>query len=52
MWRLSEFEPGQPAEEYKTPGTIIANIVKKPQKAKFIPFVKVDELKKLIEEKP
>lgn len=51
VWKLSEFEPGQPAEEYKTPGTTIAMIVKKPQqKAQFIPRVKVDPVQAITQE--
>lgn len=51
VWKLSEFEPGQPTDEYKTPGTVISMIVKKPsQKAVFIPHVKIDPVKEITQE--
>jgi hypothetical protein len=41
LWELSRYEPGQPTDEYKIPGTEIVTLVKKPepmnQKATFIP---------------
>lgn len=53
LWRLSEFEPGKPTDEYKIPGTEVSMIIKKPkQEGKFIPFVKEDPIKQLIEEIP
>ena len=51
LWRLSEFEPGQPNEEYKIPGTLISMIVKKPkQEAKFFPRIVVSPADKIINE--
>lgn len=51
VWKLSEFEPGQPTEEYKTPGTVVSMIVKKPQqKTVFISRIKIDPVKELTQE--
>lgn len=52
IWKLSEYVPGRPEEEYKTPGTVVANIIKKPQPARFIAFVKEDPITKLVNETP
>lgn len=52
IWKLSEFEPGQPNEEYKTPGTQIAMIVKKPEAkpATFVHYEKESPIQKIINE--
>lgn len=48
LYKLSEFEPGQATDEYKTPGTVVSMIVKKP--AVFIPRVKKDPIAEVIHE--
>ena len=53
LWRLSAFEPGQPTDEYRTPGTIVSSLVQKPQKkAEFISFKRSDPIKELVNEIP
>lgn len=50
IWKLSEYAPGKPDEEYKTPGTLVSMIVKKPDtKAIFIPRMKKDPVKSITE---
>ncbi len=41
LWELSQWEPGQAEQEYKTPGTKISMIVKRPE-AQFIQYKKKD----------
>lgn len=55
LWNLSAYEAGKPQDEYKQAGTEIITLVKKPQnkqKALFIPRIKEDPVKRLIEEQP
>ncbi len=49
LWKLSAYEPGQPQDEYKEPGTQLSMIVKKPekQKAQFIPRIKEKPIDKI-----
>lgn len=50
IWALSEYEPGQPTDETKIPGTEVSMIVKKPkQEGRFISWQK-DPIKTLINE--
>lgn len=40
IWHLSEYQAGAPQDEYKTPGTQVITLIKKPEterKAIFIP---------------
>lgn len=52
LWRLSEYVPGQPNEEYKIPGTQIAIIVKKPEQktAQVISYKKQNLIQELLQE--
>ena len=51
IWKLSAYEPGQPADEYKTPGTQISMLVKKPVEfIKYNPKSPVEEF--ISEQKP
>lgn len=53
IWSLSSFEPGQPTDEYKTPGTIISSLVKKPEvKGQFIAFQRRDPIKEIVNQEP
>lgn len=51
LWRLSQFESGQPTDEYKIPGTQIVTLIKKPesvrQSAVFIPRTKVSSIEQI-----
>lgn len=53
LWELSEMEAGKPTDEYKVPGTEVITLVKKPeQSGRFIPRVKEDSIKALVNEPP
>lgn len=55
LWELSEYEPGTPTDEYKTPGTEVSMIVKKPKKkqeARFIPYQKQTPAQEIANQQP
>lgn len=52
LWKLSAFEPGKPTDEYKTPGTEVSSLIKKPQKASFVAFNRRDPVAEIVNQDP
>lgn len=52
LWRLSAYEPNENRIEPLPEGTKITQIIKKPQKAVFIPRIQRDPVKDLVNEIP